>query len=91
MCISLGSKRRLHSSLEKSIIIERAMEYLKDRTKILTLLSLQEEIRLQIESPIYTTGLLYLYFCIIQSRILFQSISDRGDKAYLRAIFNKNI
>ena len=31
-CISLGLKHRLHSSVEKSII-ERAMEYVKDRTE----------------------------------------------------------
>ena len=31
-CLSLGLKHRLHSSFEKSII-ERAMEYVKDRTE----------------------------------------------------------
>ena len=35
----LAIKHRLHSSLEeKSIIIERPMEYVKDRTKILTII-----------------------------------------------------
>ena len=32
-CISLGLKHRLHSSYEKSIV-ERTIEYLKDRTEI---------------------------------------------------------
>ena len=31
-CISLGLKHRLHSSFEKNVI-ERAMEYVKDRTE----------------------------------------------------------
>jgi putative transposase len=33
-CISLGLKHRLHSSYEKSIVVERTIEYLKDRTEI---------------------------------------------------------
>ena len=32
-CISLGLKHRLHSSYEKSIVVERTTEYLKDRTE----------------------------------------------------------
>ena len=32
-CISLGLKHRLHSSYEKSVV-ERTIEYLKDRTEI---------------------------------------------------------
>jgi putative transposase len=32
-CISLGPKHRLHSSYEKSIVVERTIEYLKDRTE----------------------------------------------------------
>jgi putative transposase len=32
-CISLGLKHRLHSSYEKSIV-ERTIEYLKDRTEV---------------------------------------------------------
>jgi hypothetical protein len=30
-CVSLGLKHRLHSSYEKSIVVERTIEYLKDR------------------------------------------------------------
>ena len=33
-CISLGLKHRLYSSYEKSIVVERTIEYLKDRTEI---------------------------------------------------------
>ena len=34
MCpISLNLKHRLHSSYEKSIVVERTIEYLKDRTE----------------------------------------------------------
>jgi putative transposase len=32
-CVSLGLKHRLHSSYEKSIVVERTIEYLKDRTE----------------------------------------------------------
>ena len=32
-CISLGLKHRTHSSYEKSIVVERTIEYLKDRTE----------------------------------------------------------
>ncbi|HET7391560.1 MAG TPA: hypothetical protein VFJ51_12105 [Nitrososphaeraceae archaeon] len=32
-CVSLGLEHRLHSSYEKSILVERAIEYLKDRTE----------------------------------------------------------
>jgi len=32
--VSLGLKHRLHSSYEKSIVVERAIEYLKDRRDI---------------------------------------------------------
>jgi transposase-like protein len=35
-CVSLGLKHRLHSSYEKSIVVERTIKYLKDRTKDLT-------------------------------------------------------
>ena len=33
-CVSLGLKHRLHSSYEKSIVVERTIEYLKDRRDI---------------------------------------------------------
>ena len=32
-CISLGLEHRPHSSYEKSIVVERTIEYLKDRTE----------------------------------------------------------
>lgn len=32
-CVSLNLKHRLHSSYEKSIVVERTIEYLKDRTE----------------------------------------------------------
>jgi putative transposase len=32
-CVSLGLEHRLHSPYEKSIVVERTIEYLKDRTE----------------------------------------------------------
>jgi putative transposase len=33
VCVSLNLEHRLHSSYEKSIVVERTIEYLKDRTE----------------------------------------------------------